>query len=390
MGAYKLNISKNLVHCCGCGECQSICRFNAIKMEYNQEGFLYPDVDKSLCKNCGQCVKHCSFNSGKYLNDFDTPLAYAVKHSNELVRLNSQSGGMFTLLSDVILDRGGIVYGCQLVDNRIARHVRVDSREKRDLLRGSKYIQSETYTVFGSIEQDLKQGYEVLFTGTSCQVNAVKDYITSKKLEEKLYTADIVCHGVPSPKVWKDYVDYVEKKEQEKSSDANFRNKKYGWNSHVETITFKNKEYSSGLFANLFYKHNILRNDCFECPYRNTVHPGDITLADCWGVKESYPDFYDDKGVSLALVNNQKGKLLFEQASNNAVVISVELKRVMQPPLKENWGRPAERKYFWKYYNKYGFDEMLNVFVYHKARKTTIFERLKIKCNNLIKKLKRK
>lgn len=304
----KENILKYSKHCCGCGECYNVCPTNAVTMKKNNQGFYYPEVNNELCTNCGKCVKSCSFNKPRNV-DVKEQETYVVKHLNQDVRDKSRSGGIFTAISDIVLNNGGVVYACRLFDNKVAKHIRLTTKVERDLCRGSKYIQSIAFDTFKQVEQDLKQGNIVLYTGTGCQISAIKNYLPLT-LHKNLLTMDLVCHGVPSPRVWEDYLKWVEDKYNQKAISVDFRDKiHFGWRDHQETIYFNNVRYSDDKFKQLFYAHYIIRDCCFNCPYKNTNREGDISIADCWGVK---PDFDDDKGVSLVIINTEKGKSILK------------------------------------------------------------------------------
>lgn len=231
---------KDKADCCGCTACASICNHDAISMESDALGFLYPKVDESKCTNCGLCEKVCAFNADydKSLN-FSTPEAYAARHKdmNEIMR--SRSGAIFVAISDYILEQGGIVYGAGYKDHFRVAHKRATTKEERDEFRGSKYVQSDLTGVFRQVKQDLKNGMTVLFSGTPCQTSGLNSYV-GKKLRENLILIDIVCHGVPGPYIWRDYLAYLEKKQGDTISVVNFRDKeKYGWKAHKETFKFK-------------------------------------------------------------------------------------------------------------------------------------------------------
>jgi len=367
-----IEIFKN--HCCGCGECRAICPIDAITMQINTQGFYYPTVNLEKCVNCSKCVQHCSFNFSNNSQTKETTFAYAVKHTDETVRAASRSGGVFTALSDLIFDSNGVVYGCKLTNCREAVHTRATTKEERNKFRGSKYIQSITHNIFDSVKNDLKNGSWVLFSGTSCQVNAINDYCADVDCS-KLLLVDIVCHGVPSPKVWGDYISFIEKANKKKITSVDFRDKvKFGWAAHVETFVFvDSSNYSNDLFKRLFYGHLILRKDCFECPYKTLNRISDITIADCWGIAEHYSDFDDNKGVSLVIINTNKGKNFFEHVKS-IESIEVDINKLLQPALEINWHMPKEYDDFWNFYNKHSFKKVIDKFVF---KKTSLYRRFK-------------
>lgn len=276
------------------------------------------------------------------------PNVYAVKHKDESIRAASRSGGIFTALSDIVLENKGVVYGCILTDDFMAVHVRADSFELRNQMRGSKYIQSRLGETLKRVKLDLNMGRKVLFSGTSCQVAGLKNFLG--KEYSTLLCVDIVCHGVPSYIVWKKYLNWWENKIGSKVISVDFRNKKdFGWCDHVETLSFDNgKVINSQIFKNIFYGHLVLRPSCYECPYKSVMHPGDITIADYWGIDKAAPGFNDNKGVSLVLINNTEGKLAFENVRNNLQWKATHIEDSMQTPLKAPFPKPQNRNEFWK------------------------------------------
>ena len=232
---------------------------------------------------------------------WDEPEVYAVKHCRDDVVSASRSGGIFTAVSDWILHENGIVYGCILDENFQAVHTRAETALERDAMRGSKYIPSRMEDTFRLVQKDLKENRMVLFTGTSCQVAGLKNFLGRDY--DNLVCMDIVCHGVPSPEVWSEYLKWQSKRHRSKIIGVDFRNKKdYGWREHVETLYFSNgKLVNSRVFTKLFYNHAVLRPSCYKCPFKQIMHPGDITIADYWGIEKAAPEFDDNKGVSLVI-----------------------------------------------------------------------------------------
>lgn len=295
------------------------------------------------------------------------PKVYAVKHKDEATRAASRSGGMFTALSDQVLFDGGVVYGCVMTEDFSAVHIRAESTEERDRMRGSKYIQSKLGDTFKNVKEDLDAERKVLFSGTSCQVAGLKKYLG--KEYENLFCVDIVCHGVPSKKVWNAYLRWQEQKNCSKVVSVDFRNKKdFGWRDHVETLQFDdNKTVNSRVFKTLFYCHVALRPSCYECPYKSTMHPGDISIADYWRIEVAAPEFDDNKGVSLVLVNNEAGEGLLESVEDSLIIRKTRIEDSMQQSFKAPYPRPSNRNQFWidfsqkpfeyvaKRYGNYGF-----------------------------------
>lgn len=276
------------------------------------------------------------------------PKTYAVRHKSEDVRSASRSGGIFTALSDYILDDLGVVYGCVLTDAFQAVHVRAENKMMRDRMRGSKYIQSRMGDTYKNVEADLNAERKVLFSGSSCQIAGLKCYL--KKDYDNLVCVDIVCHGVPSPKVWIKYLEEQRKRNGGDVASVDFRNKnRFGWRSHVESITFDTGyTVDSEIFKRLFYGHNVLRPSCYECPYKSIHHPGDITIADYWGIEKAAPEFDDNMGVSLVLVNTMVGWEAFESVKEKVLWKPTRIEDSLQPPLVAPFPRPKERDQFWR------------------------------------------
>ena len=341
--------------CCGCTACASICNHDAITMEPDALGFLYPKVDESKCVDCGLCEKVCAFNDNydKSLN-LPQPDAYAARHKDMDEIMKSRSGAAFAAISDYILENGGIVYGAGYKDHFRVAHKRATTKEKRDEIRGSKYVQSDLTGVFHMVKQDLKNGLTVLFSGTPCQTSGLNSYV-GKKLRENLILVDIVCHGVPGPYLWRDYLAYLEKKQGSEICWVNFRDKQeYGWAAHKETFKFKGGGKMS--FTYLFYQHIMFRHSCGKCHFCNTTRPSDITLADFWGWENTDKDFNkDNKGVSLVLINTPKGRAIFEAVKDRLNTIPVDMKNAMQPNLKHPSLVHPDRMKFEEDYVKHGF-----------------------------------
>lgn len=286
------------------------------------------------------------------------PIAYAVKNLDETVRAVSRSGGVFTLMSNAILEDGGVVYGCALTEDFAARHIRVASRNDIGILRGSKYIQSSLDDVWQSLPEDLKQGRPVLFSGTPCQVAAVRAFVSAKRLpSEKLVCVDVICHGVPSHLVWEKYLRYMERRFGGRVESACFRDKgRFGWAAHFESVTIKGKTHSTDLFKRLFYSHYPLRPSCFHCPYKRFNRVGDLTIGDFWGIDRAVPGFNDDKGVSLVLVSSARGEKLYRSIEHAAESVEVDPSKCLQPALKGNFSEPNGIDEFWSDFTAHDID----------------------------------
>lgn len=284
---------------------------------------------------------------------------YAVKHKDEDTRLNSRSGGAFSALSDWFLERDGVIYGCVMANGR-ARHIRTTNKMGRDKMRGSKYVQSSLGESFSMVEKDLHSGKQVLFTGTSCQVKGLQNYLG--KEYSNLLCVDILCHGVPSPKVYTDYIKWQEKRNRKKIIGMDFRNKKkYGWADHVESLYFEDGNViDSRIYTNMFYSLFIMRPCCYKCKFKGLEHSSDITLGDYWGIEKQVPEFYDNEGISLVLVNSKKGHAVLQDVKGKITLIQTEVsKEMMQQPLVKPYSSPQNRESFWKNYHNGGIQRVL-------------------------------
>lgn len=352
-------------YCCGCTACQNVCGQHAIEMQADEQGFLYPKINKEKCVDCGMCQKVCRFSSRVPENKY--PTVYAVKHKRTEVRMTSSSGGVFSSIAQYVLDKGGVVYGAAFDERFNVVHVRDEKGYER--FKTSKYVQSDLKEVFCEIKEDLKQGRMVLFTGTGCQADGLYAYIP-KHLQERLVVCDIVCHGVPSPKIWREYLDFLERKNRTKISHVNFRDKsKSGWHNSAVTIKGENKEILSegqteNIYFEMFFTHMILRPSCFNCKYTNTDRAGDITIGDFWGIEDFHTEYDDDKGTSLVMVNSDKGKEIIEKIKKELEMLNsstMEAANRKQPNLSnpaENWGLDTK---FWNCYSRSGFEFSLKM-----------------------------
>lgn len=294
--------------CCGCSACLQICPKQCITLYEDIQGFNYPQVNTEDCIDCHLCEKVCPC-----LNQSNSqyPLKiYAAINPNEEVRMISSSGGIFTMLAEKIIDEGGVVFGARFDDNWLVKHDFVESKEDLHLFRGSKYVQSSIGDTYIQVRNFLMDGRFVLFSGTGCQVSGLKRFLL--KDYANLITVDIVCHGVPSPKVWSSYLEHVNPLNK-RITYINMRDKSRGWsrysyviNSNEETIYndyAENSEYLRGFSSNLY-----LRPSCYSCPAKGGKANSDITLADCWGYENMCKDMYDDKGLSAIVCHSTKGE----------------------------------------------------------------------------------
>lgn len=355
-------VYNDIKNCCGCALCEDMCPKNAISMSFS-DGFSYPVIDKALCVGCGLCEKKCPFNKEK-VSDSNCIEAFAVKHKNEDVITGSSSGGIFTALSDKLLADSGTVIGAMFNENMEVRHAAAESASDRNKMRGSKYIQSNTSGIYGKIRELLTEGRPVLFTGTPCEASAVR---TAFPHEENLYIVDIICHGVPSPAVWKNYVAFIENHFGKKLTGYSFRDKETtGWRSYGAKLTFSDGSEEkhgdiTGSFIELFRYDVCMRPSCTVCPFASLHRQGDITIGDFWGIENILPDFSDNKGVSAVMLNTEKGKRLFDSIKESISHVSVTEADIAkkQPNLSHPSSFSNKRDSFQKDLRNMSFDKVL-------------------------------
>ena len=322
--------------CCGCNICSTVCPSNAINIKKDILGFKYPHVDDNLCNNCGICLKHCQITNK--IEKYIPKKAYAVRHKDENALATSRSGGMFIALSDYVLENDGIVYGASFTKDFLVIHKQALTSIERDDFKNSKYIQSYIpKNLLIEIKQNLENGRKILFSGTPCQVAAIKLYLAKTDCTN-LILVDIVCQGVASPKIWQDYIEYIEKKYKDTVIISNFRDKTVGWDQHYESFTLSSKgKIYTNAFAYLYYENLILRECCHTCDYSELKRISDITLGDFWGWEKIVPNFNNDnKGVSLILLNTVKGVNLFNFIKENINYIECKPNSIEQMNLSHS------------------------------------------------------
>lgn len=377
--------------CCGCSACFNICPQNAISMKSDKQGFKYPSIDVNKCVQCGLCKRVCAFQNDqiKINKNLHT---YAAKHIDEDVRANSTSGGAFTAISDWFINNGGVVYGVKFNKDIVAVHSRATTIKQRDEFKGSKYVQSELNTTFEDIKKDLNDNKKVLFTGTPCQCDSLCSFLTTSKTDfSNLILCDIVCHGTPSPLIFAEHIKYLEKKSKSKVKDYACRHKVNGWHSHTERCVYENgvadyqTQYSQA-HKKIFYSHNTLRPCCHNCKYTSINRHSDITIADYWGIEKILPEFDDDKGVSLILINTLKGETLFNDIKHNLIYIETNVQDCLQPQLIKPTACSPKREEFWKDYRKKGYEYILKkyVFITWKHKIKILFWRILVRVNLIV------
>lgn len=326
------------VNCTGCTACMSICPRQCIDMKKDNNGFTYPIIaNPSLCINCGACNLICPVSNKNNYTNINLPIAYAAFSINEAMRMESSSGGIFSEIANVILEKGGVVYGAAYNKAFDVYHYCVDNPEELYKIRGAKYTESDLKNTFSEILKRIKNGQYVLFSGTPCQVAGLKSFV--KKDYENLICIDFVCHGVPSPMVWKEYIKYrsMEDVNGGKPIRINLRAKNTGWSQYQYSNVF---EYANGkqhsalssqsLFMKLFVGDYISRLSCENCKFKGYSRVSDITLGDFWGIWDIDPEMDDNKGTSVVLIQSEKGKRLWEEIKGKIKYKQVTLEQASQ------------------------------------------------------------
>ena len=351
-----INITDKL-QCCGCEACRSVCPRHCISMEADKEGFLYPQVDLSQCIDCKLCEKVCPVLH--LVSSAKVPLAYAGINNDTNIRLRSSSGGIFTLMAEQILQKNGVIFGACFDEQWGVVHRYTETKEGLSRFRGSKYVQSHIGDSFLQAKRFLEVGREVLFSGTPCQIAGLKNFL--RKSYQNLLTVDVVCHGVPSPKVWQKYLCesvckayHIRRGSSfslaDKITDISFRSKEKGWKTYHVKIGYQNGKkdmtpFNNDIYMNVFLSNLSLRPSCYSCPTKLQHVQSDITLADFWGVDRLHPEIDDDKGCGLILVHNDHALSLLksldcqlqEQKLDKVIAFNSNITYSVKEPVNRNF-----------------------------------------------------
>lgn len=371
--------------CNGCYACVTACPKKCIRMVCDEEGFVYPQINKKECIGCGLCKKVCPILKKREKVGEGEPLAYAAIYKNEEVRKVSSSGGIFSTLASIVLREGGVVFGATFAEDFSVEHIYIEDMKDLPKLQGSKYVQSKIGDAYAQARELLEKGRLVYFSGTPCQIGGLLSFLG--KRYNNLITQDLICHGVPSPLVWKSYVTYREKEAGAKTQSIAFRAKDEGWKHFSMSFKFENgKEYRKNLkedeYLKAFIKNLSLRTSCFDCVFKSVARVADVTLADFWGIQHFMPELNDDMGISLVLLHSEKGKELFEKAQEDLICRKAELKDALEGNTSALRcpKRPRKRRGYIKAVKKSGFEVTKEYLACSSASK----------CVNALRKLKRK
>lgn len=356
------NILDDLKACSGCYACQTICPQGCITMQSDAEGFWYPEINAKQCVDCGLCQKVCPVFHNRETET--SPIAYAAYHKKEEIRMDSSSGGLFSLLAEHVIRQGGVVFGACFDERFRVVHQYAECAEELEKFRGSKYVQSKIGNSFQKAKEFLTDGRIVLFTGTPCQIGGLKAYL--QREYENLICQDIICHGVPSPKVWDRYLTYRETIAGSAAQKITFRGKTKGWKRFSVSFLYKNgcryeKTLDRDLMMTAFLKNVCLRPSCYHCSFKKIERESDITLADFWGIQDLLPEMDDDKGISLLILNSPKGKALFEAVKDGMEYRLIDLQEALKynPAMTQSVPWNAKRDGFLNDIDKISFDKLV-------------------------------
>lgn len=370
-------------NCTGCGACAAGCPVQCIEMQVDREGFRYPQLDTSRCISCQKCENVCPVI--RKSPPQTQPQAYAVKNRDDAVRIRSSSGGVFPALAEFMLANGGAVCGAVYDEDFSVVHQIAEDAAGTQKMQGAKYAQSRTEHLFAEIRRILEAGQWLLFVGTPCQVAGVKAFLG--KDYEKLILVDMICHGVPSPKAWEKYLRYRRGKDAGDAaiSAINQRDKCSGWSNYGYSvrIDYQNgKTYcaqqSKDVYLQGFLNNLYLRPSCAQCPFKGNVRCSDLTLGDYWGVWDQYPQADDNKGVSLVLVNTQKGAAYWGRIGEALDAFPVDLQAALaQNPSAVNSSAPHEKRdLFFERMDTCEFDVLVSGLLFGAPKKQNLLRRI--------------
>lgn len=362
-------IDMNSDTCTGCSACVAVCPKNAVSMLPDKRGFLVPVINEATCIGCGACVTVCqTAMQGVQVQKYQHT-AYAAQHKDDEIRHGSSSGAFFQAIAEAVIEKDGYVCGCVLEDMRV-RHIVTNRLEDVRRMADSKYVQSDMRDCYRQIEALLKKGSEVLFSGCSCQVMGLKLFLQHRKTPfEHLISIDFFCHGVPSPRIWSDYIAEYERKKRKKVVGYRFRGKDFGWGKKgqgkeydgkifLQNGTTDARSFQAMMWPNyIFGVDAVLRKNCYSCRYACVEKPADFTMGDFWGIENtSVAEMDDGKGTSVVIAHNDKAReFLFQLTSVDVQLVSIEEAVRKQPCAARPTPQPDNYNAFWSMYLRDGF-----------------------------------
>lgn len=385
-------IEKN--ECCGCFGCLNICPKECISMKKDSEGFWYPKVEYSKCINCELCVKRCPALDiiNRNIDILENPKVIAAYSKDEITRLDSTSGGIFSEIAKVVIKDNGIIYGAIYNEEFLVEHYRGTKEKDIEIVRQSKYLQSDIGLVYKSIKKDLIEKKIVLFVGTPCHVAALNNFLN--KNYENLITIDFLCRGVNSPEAYREYLKSLEKKYLSKIKKVIFKNKTYGWHRFSTKVIFENgQEYIKDRYTDSFMRGYLegnlfMRPSCHKCKYKTLPRHADITLGDFWGIEKIRPELDQDKGTSIFMLNTQKSEKIYNKIKEAIVSEEMEIKDIylgniaLTTTTKLTKEQEKLRNKFFLSYRIENFEELIQRLLYKNK-----LRRILVKLKNIIFKL---
>lgn len=356
--------------CCGCEACANICPKMCITMKSNNEGFMYPIVDEDICIHCELCKKVCPALNTNQKYTTTPKKVYAAKNPNEVIRMQSSSGGLFYMLSEKIIKKGGVVFGVRFDNDFNTIHDYTETIDGLEKFRGSKYVQSKIGNCYITAKAFLDQGRDVLFSGTPCQIAGLRSYLRKEYLN--LHCIEVVCHGVPSPLVFKHYIKTLEDKYNDCITQFKFRDKTNGWKAYEVVADFANgMQYRSAGHCDPFIRgfiYNLyIRRACTNCKFKGFTSGADITLGDFWGSERFGQKYNDNKGISLVCINTSRGLDLFRSIKSDITgLIESTLNDAVEynPCLVSSIKKHSKESKFYRLYTKKDFDILVNELLY--------------------------
>jgi coenzyme F420-reducing hydrogenase beta subunit len=353
----------NECDCCGCSACLEICPKHAISMHVDENWFSYPQIDENKCINCLLCEQVCPLKNDSNNNDGGCATrAFAVRHNSLDVVIKSSSGGAFTLLSDYAFENGWGICCCLYdFDLNCTRFSIITTKEERNIVRGSKYINSHMNDIFRecySFLNDYKDK-NLIFFGLGCQVEGFRKYAQIKNIRDRVILCDLICHGQASEIFWNTQLKKLGLNNV-KLEKVTFKDKQKGWKHPRAYIEFNKKVYDIKEYTKLFYSGYIMRPSCYECHFTKPERNSDLTIGDFWGVQSNYPKLYNEMGVSLVLTHSPSGEKILNKIRNNALIEEVNLQKCLQPRLQTPVEKPWDYNEFWNYVKNNGVEEGMN------------------------------
>lgn len=356
-------------NCYGCMACINACPFGAISFTEQDKGFLFPGIADAKCRDCGRCVVTCPAVNGNLKHLFhnaNQQQVYSIRHPDRDIRLSSSSGGLFTLLSDYVLKNNGVVFGAVWDESLSVVHTYALDFNTRDKMKLSKYVQSNIGNTYGIVRRFLSEGKLVLFTGTPCQIAGLRLFLGGKCENARLITCDVLCGGNVSPGLFHAYIKFIENKYKDRAKAVSFRTKKLGWKQHhikveLNTGTYEGARKDNEPFFSMYLGKLSIRESCFHCGFACHERVSDLTMGDFWGINEIDPDTDDDTGISLGIVNTQKGYELIDCIKGQCIYEerSMEIAEKRQLNLRGTPLKSMTREKFWNTAQNLGYEAAL-------------------------------